>query len=150
MAVVNRDQLLLDVKFWLPANQTLSDTMITALNAVVITNIGDDDTFYKQILCSCIKAAARKLMTDYAVTSSGLKKEKTYMVEVEYYNTSTNPWEEYYLRVETDVCPAFGYVTPVDSSTSGALVTTIEYNNTLATDSTADCYCTSRNSSYEL
>lgn len=139
MATIDRDKLLTDVKAWLPSSQTLTDSIILLLNETIITSIADDDTYYLQILCESIKASARKMMVDYSIDSSGLKKEKTNMVEVEYYNLSSkNPWKDYYNNVERDVCPMFGYYAPAPTYDYSP-ITTIEYNNTLLANSNSDC-----------
>lgn len=139
MATINRTTLLGDVKLWLPPTQGLSDEMILLINEQVISSVGDDDTYYKEIQCKCIKACARKLMADYAVSGANLKREKTMYVEAEYYNLNSNPWESFYNSVESDICPLFGYVTP--KTATGSLVSTIEYNNKLTEDFTLDCGC---------
>lgn len=111
MATVDRDQLLQDTKDWLPSQFNLPDSMVLAINETVILRIGDDDTNYPQIRCECLKANATKMMVDYSTSTTGLKREKTGEVEVEWYNTAnlTNPWKTYITSLYTDVCPLFGY-----------------------------------------
>lgn len=111
MATIDRDQLLQDTKAWLPSQFNLPDSMILTLNETVILRVGDDDVFYSQILCECLKANATKMMFEYSVGTSGLKREKTGQVEVEWYNSSNspNPWKDYIASLYTDVCPLFGY-----------------------------------------
>lgn len=142
MATVDRDQLLLDTKAWLPSSQTLSDSMILAINETVILRIGDDTVNYPQIRCEALYANATKMMVDYSTTSAGLKREKTGEVEFEYYNSSsTNPWKAYIDNLP-QVCPLFGYV-PVPSDTKNySVLLTVPYNNTLTSDFTLDCVCT--------
>ena len=142
MALVDRDQLLLDTKTWLPPSQTLSDSMILAINETVILSIGDDDAFYPQIRCECLRANATKLMVEYSLNGSGLKREKAGQVEVEYYNNSSvNPWKDYLANLYSQVCPLFGYIKPVDDSLNYSMITSVVYNNTLTEDFTKDCVC---------
>ncbi len=110
MATVDRDQLLLDTKTWLPSSHTLSDSMIRMLNEVVVLRVGDDDSKYPQILCECLKANATKMMVDFPVTSAALKRDRTGEFELEYYNTTgQNFWKDYVASLVADVCPLFGY-----------------------------------------
>jgi hypothetical protein len=119
MATVDRDRLLLDTKTWLPSSHTLSDSMILALNETVILRVGDDDSKYPQIRCEALKACATKMMVDYPVTSTGLKRDRTGEFELEYYNTTgTNFWKDYVSTLMTDVCPLFGY-SPTKDTTVG-------------------------------
>ena len=110
MATVDRDQLLQDTKDWLPSQFSLPDSMVLAINENVILRIGDDDVNYLQIRCECLRANATKMMVEFSVNTSGLKREKTGEVEVEWYNTSNiNPWKNYIDSLYSDVCPLFGY-----------------------------------------
>lgn len=124
MATIDRDQLLQDTKAWLPSQFNLPDSMILLINETVILRIGDDDTFYSQILCECLKANATKMMVEYSVSTSGLKREKTGQVEVEWYNTNTvtNPWKDYIKSLYTDVCPLFGYSPTKSTSLVGKAI----------------------------
>lgn len=123
MATIDRDQLLQDTKAWLPSQFNLPDSMILVINETVILRIGDDDTFYAQILCECLKANATKMMVEYAVSASGLKREKTGQVEVEWYNNAgTNPWKDYIASLYTDVCPLFGYSPTKSTSLVGKAI----------------------------
>lgn len=144
MVTVDRDRLLLDTKEWLPSSSTLSDSMILAINETVILSIGDDDTFYPQIRCECLRANATKLMVEYSIQNGGLKREKVGQVEAEYYNSTTiNPWKDYLSNLYSHVCPLFGYIKPIDDSANYSPMTTVVYNNTLTEDFTADCTCSS-------
>lgn len=123
MATIDRDQLLQDTKAWLPSQFNLPDSMILVINETVILRIGDDDTFYAQILCECLKANATKMMVEYSVSTSGLKREKTGQVEVEWYNNAgTNPWKDYIASLYTDVCPLFGYSPTKSTSLVGKAI----------------------------
>lgn len=146
MATIDRQKLLNDTKTWLPPDQTLSDSLILAINETVILRIGDDDSpsNYSNVLCQCLKANATKMMYDYTASSVQLKREKVGQVEQEFYNTiGNNPWEAYIDGLETELCPLFGYVAPYDPNANYSVVITTEYNNTLVDDFTEECKCLS-------
>ncbi len=146
MAAIDRPKLLSDTKTWLPPDQTLTDSLILAINETVILRIGDDDSpaNYANVLCQCLKANATKMMYDFTASASNLKREKVGQVEQEFYNSvGSNPWEDYIDGLETELCPLFGYVAPVVFDMNYSVVLTTEYNNTLVDDFTQDCKCLS-------
>lgn len=126
MATVDRDQLLQDTKDWLPSQFSLPDSMVLAINETVILRIGDDDVNYPQIRCEALRANATKMMVEYSVNTSGLKREKTGEVEVEWYNTSnSNPWKTYIDSLYSDICPLFGYT--ITKSTAVTLSSSVPH-----------------------
>lgn len=122
MAAIDRDKLLSDVKFWLPADNTLDDDGILIVNEYIITQVmslrsvtdeEDEDTYYAEVLCKSLEANALKNMTSQAVgqSSSRVKREKVRNHEIEYVESRTSNktnWKEY-IRDLQNICPIFGY-----------------------------------------
>lgn len=125
MALVDRDTLLIQCKVYLPNSHQLTDDTILALNEVVITSVGDDDSKFPEILCKCLHACGNKCLSDSLVNQGNLKREKTGDVEAEYHNNNgTSVWKAWIKNLK-NVCPLFGY-NPVTVTSN---VMAISYNS---------------------
>lgn len=110
MATIDRDQLLQDVLEIMPVSNQLSDSMILRLAEGVIAVVGDDDIYYSEVLCKTLRACGIQNAAKASVDNRGLKKDKTYDVELEFYNTGSNSfWKDWVDLLYTEVCPLFGY-----------------------------------------
>lgn len=109
MATIDRNQLLTDIKTWLPDGNVLTDAQITAVAEYVISDVGDDDTKYAEVLCKSLKAVALANLAKHTVDGSSLKQEKV-GENSETYDTaiSQNMWKNYISSLK-DICPIFGY-----------------------------------------
>lgn len=104
MATIDRQVLLADVNVWLHESNILSQAQLTSLAESVILKVGDDDIYYSEVLCKTLMAAAK---ANKALSAGGndIKREKTYMEEIEYHNrTDSGLWDQY-LESLPDVCP---------------------------------------------
>ncbi len=108
MATIDRAQLLADTKFWLPPDNTLPDDSITTINELIISQVGDDDIYYAEVLCKSLKAVAQKNLSDLQPSMSGLSKEKVGDVEYGYFKGASTGWQDY-IDSLSDICPLFGY-----------------------------------------
>lgn len=142
MATVDREQLLEDVKVFLPLSNTLTDEIIRALNESVITKVGDDDTKYAEIRCKCLYACGNMNLTNSLVDSGSIKREKTGMVEVEYHNTYGRFGWQAWLNNLKNVCPLFGY-DPTTNSTVAGKTMAIPYD--IPPKPIIDCSCDTTN-----
>jgi len=109
MGAIDRDILLADIKFWLPSSNTIDDTGLTKLSEYVITEVGDDDTKYAEILCKSLKSSALKNESDSGVNTSSLKKFKYGSTEEEYFKGSKNIWSTWIDNIDK-TCAQFGYI----------------------------------------
>lgn len=108
-----QDILYYDVINWLPQEQLLEPNTIRKINKLIVNMVGDDDEKYPEVLCKALEANARKNQIEYRATHTGLKREKSDKVEVEYFqiSDSSDVWEDYIRSLE-NICPMFGYNKP--------------------------------------
>jgi len=115
MAIVDTD-ILADVLVWLPPQNQLTDTQLLVLINKVISVVGSDDQYYDEVLCKSLKAAAKQNKSMSSL-NDGIKREKSYMREVEYYNQlSANQWDDWLDNLPC-LCASLGY-TGLQSSVS--------------------------------
>lgn len=109
MATIDRNQLLSDIKTWLPDGNVLTDSQISAIAEYVITSVGDDDTKYAEVLCKSLKAVGLANLSKHTVDGSSLKQEKI-GEHSETYDTaiSKDYWKDFISSLK-DICPIFGY-----------------------------------------
>ncbi len=107
---IDRNQLLADIKFYLPDSNILTDTQILAIAENVIAAVGDDEDNYAEVLCKSLKACAIVNKSKATVDSDGTKKEKVGDVEIERFQTpdGQSVWDNYIDSLD-DLCPTFGY-----------------------------------------
>lgn len=117
MAAIDRDQLLADVKFWLPDQTTLSDQDILQIAELVIAQVGDDDQYYGEVFCKTLQACLEYGKGIHEGTSSGKRRERVGGVEVEVDDyKSSDAWQN---RLDNlnGICPLYGYSPSTSSST---------------------------------
>ena len=110
MATINRAEILEDVKFWLPINNTLSDANLNKIIELVITQVGDDNDNYEEVLCKSLKTCAAKNKTDAGVDLGGLKRQKVGTFDEEYFQgASISGWDDF-LKALPGLCSStIGY-----------------------------------------
>lgn len=121
MATIDRTQLLVDEKLWLPEGNILTDAHMQAINESVIANqIPADDAIHKaEALCKGLRAIAFANKAKYNVDTKGTKKEKVGDIEIEKFsNSGSDPWGDF-IDSLVDVCPIFGYTGLTKGATVG-------------------------------
>lgn len=109
MPTIDRSQLQTDQLAWLPDDNVISTTQMSAISENIISAVGDDSENYAEILCKSLRGIAYANLSKYVVDTKNIKKEKVDKVEIERFeNISTNPWKEYLDSLQ-DICPLFGY-----------------------------------------
>jgi len=111
MAAIDRPTLLADVKKYLGDANALDDATILELGEEVISEVGDDDEYYKEIRCKTLKAAATVNQALSTVElGRGVRKEESYERLVEWQNGSdiADYWGDYLDRLPR-LCEALGY-----------------------------------------
>lgn len=135
MATIDRNLLLQDLLEIMPASNQLSDSMLLRLSEGVIAVVGDDDTKYPEVLCKSLRACGIQNMAKASVDNRGLKKDRTYDVELEYHNTGDkNFWKDWVDLLYSEVCPLFGYTHPTSSRPPPALFVKSEQPTMVITD----------------
>ena len=113
MALIDRTQMLADVKLYLPEANALSDQILNnIINHVIDVLIPDgqtmpidDDIYYSEDLCKSLKIAAQLNKAKFAVDGSATKREKVDGVEVEQFEAAARfAWDDY-IKSLSDVCP---------------------------------------------
>lgn len=111
MATIDRSVLQDEAMEWLPkeGNQ-LSQTLMDIILDRLITQIGDDDKNYAEVLCKYLRAIADANIGQAYGDPSGIKKEVLGEHEVTYGDTQsfTNAWEKFKDSLY-NICPLFGY-----------------------------------------
>lgn len=122
MAAIDRDELLADVLFYLGSNNVLPDARILAIAERVISGLpADDDEYYGNALCSTLRDAAIQNRSISLTQRQRVKREKTYMEEVEYYNDHDDSyWDDFIKSLDT-LCPTFRNYTQTASPRYGAI-----------------------------
>lgn len=122
MAAIDRDELLADVLFYLGSNNTLPDARILAIAERVISGLpADDDEYYGNALCSTLRDTAIQNRSISLTQRQRVKREKTYMEEVEYYNDHDDSyWDDFIKSLDT-LCPTFRNYTQTASSRYGSI-----------------------------
>lgn len=114
MAEIDRNQLLQDLLEIMPQGNQLSDSIMLRLAETVIATVGDDTENYPEILCKSLRACGIQNMAKASVDGNGagrgIKKDRTYDVELEYHSLDSKGfWREWVNMLYSDVCPLFGY-----------------------------------------
>lgn len=111
MPTIDRPTLLADVKKYLGGANALDDTTLLELAEDVISEVGDDDTFYKEIRCKSLKRSA-EVNKALSITDlgRGIKREESYERVVEAFNGRdiSKYWEDYLDNLPS-LCVALGY-----------------------------------------
>jgi len=113
MALINRTQMLCDLKDYLPDANALSDILLSnTINNVIDHQIPDgqtapidDDIYYSEDLCKSLKASALLNKGKYSADVATLRKEKVDDVELEYsVSAARYAWDDF-VKSLADVCP---------------------------------------------
>ncbi len=113
MALIDRDQMLSDLKAYLPEENALSDTLLrNIIDNVIDYQIPrgqkvpiDDDIYYSEDLCKSLKAAAQLNKAKFAVDDATIKRDKVDNVELERFEGASNyAWDDY-IKSLSDICP---------------------------------------------
>lgn len=113
MALIDRTNMLSDVKLYLPEANALSDQILNnIINHVIDVLVPDgqtvpidDDQFYSEDLCKSLKISAQLNKAKFAVDGSTTKREKVDEVEVEQFEASARfAWNDY-IKSLSDTCP---------------------------------------------
>lgn len=113
MAIIDRAEMLVDVKTYLPDANALSDVILSnIIDNVIDVQIPDgqsvpidDELYYSEDLCKSLKAAALLNKAQFAVDGSTTKKEKVGDVEKEQFASAARfAWDDY-VRSLADICP---------------------------------------------
>jgi hypothetical protein len=75
VSVIDRDELLVDIKLPLPSSNVFTDAEILVLAERVISTVGDDDEYYEEVVCKSLKSIAINNRSK-SVSSSGLRSRK--------------------------------------------------------------------------
>lgn len=111
MPAIDRDVLLADVKKYVGDANTLDDATILELAEDVISEVGDDDTYYKKVRCLTIKKVAEVNQAMATVgLGRGIKREESYDRVIEWSNGSdpVTYWGDFLDRLPK-LCSALGY-----------------------------------------
>jgi hypothetical protein len=110
---IDRTQMLADAILYLPAENTLTDPMLSnIIDNVIDVQIPDGQTapiddvlFYSEDLCKVLKAAALLNRGRFAVDGATIKKEKVDDVEIEQFSGAARfAWGDY-IKSLSDICP---------------------------------------------
>ena len=107
MAAIDQDQLYTDTILYLPESNVLPEVQTRAINASVVQYQipEDDDIYYSEALCKCLKANAVVNRSKYLVDDVGKKREKVGQTEIELFEGSSQKvWDEY-IKGLSSLCP---------------------------------------------
>ena len=109
MAVIDRAELLVDTKLYLPDENLLSDTLLTNIIDNVIDfklTLGiDDELYYSEALCKTLNAAALLNKAKASVDTAPIRREKVGQIEKEQHEgASRYSWDDY-IKSLSDICP---------------------------------------------
>lgn len=112
MATIDRNQLLADIKLWLPEANVFTDAQIIQISELVITQVGDDNSKYAEVLCKSLQAVGQANLAKHSVDGASLRKEKV-GEHMEEYDSSVmkDIWKDF-LKSLKDICPIFGFNIP--------------------------------------
>jgi hypothetical protein len=109
VAIIDRAQLLSDMKLYLPPQNVLSDTELANIGESVITQVGDDEDNYPEVLCKSLRAAAIVNQSKTIVSSSTLESEKVGGISQKLIaGAGENAWPKY-IKSLSALCPILGY-----------------------------------------
>lgn len=106
---IDPNQVLEDVKLWLPESNVLTDDQMLAIINLVIQEVGDDDENYAEVLCKSLRAIALANQAKYSVDVSGKRKEEVGDVEIQWFEGSSHDVWGNFIDSLKDICPLFGY-----------------------------------------
>ena len=113
MALTDPDKqasLLTDVKFWLPSENTLNDDGLGVIINLTITQVGNLDSQYAEVLCKSLKNAALKNNSDHLVDTATVTEEKVGEVQKKWDGDSNKDIWINYIESLKDICPIFGFI----------------------------------------
>lgn len=108
--MIDRIKLYEDIAVWLPESNVLTEAQMEVIVEFVITQVGDDESKYAEVLCLSLKALGTANMARVAATTDGLKREKAGGEEYEYATDGSAHlgWKAFVDSLK-DICPLFGY-----------------------------------------
>lgn len=109
---INRDDLLADVKSWLPSDNILSDVqLLKIIESTIVNELPEDDTdlYYSMALCLSLRNAANMNLSLSSTSSFGVNRERVGDVDVTYFKQGVSEGWQSYLDSLRDICPIFGY-----------------------------------------
>jgi hypothetical protein len=128
MAVIDRDLLLTEVKFYLgyvdefnTGPNALPDSVILSIAESVILEVGDDDLFYAEVKCKTIKKCAVQNKVLASINRGrGVRREESNKREVEWFQGSDPVayWTDY-INMLPELCSSFGYCELPSASAGG-------------------------------
>lgn len=119
MPTIDRVLLVAETKEELGAANVLSDSRLTTIGESVISKVGDDDTYYPEILCKTIRDSAIRNRSRYALnTDQALKRLESNERVVEWYGADPVSYWDNFLDMLPDLCATLGYC---DLSSSSGL-----------------------------
>lgn len=113
MALTDPDKqasLLNDVKFWLPDENILDDNGLAIIINLTITQVGDIDSQYAEVLCKSLKNAALKNNSSHLVDTASVISEKVGEVQKKWDGDSNKDIWLNYIESLKDICPIFGFI----------------------------------------
>lgn len=112
MAEIDRTQLILDQKVWLPPSNSLCDAQMGYINdnVIALELKEDDEQYYPEALCKSLRAIGYANLSKATANNEGLKREKVGDEEQEWFNPegSWRVWKDFIDNLK-NVCPTFGY-----------------------------------------
>lgn len=109
---IDRNQLLTEVDMWLPEINVLTDNQILSQGERVISEVGDDDIYYNEVLCKTLKSCGKANQAlSYGDPSKGVKRQKSYMREEELHESYDLPqqWEDWLANLPCFCSEVLGY-----------------------------------------
>jgi hypothetical protein len=107
MPEINIDELVCDLKDYLPSENELSDNQLESLATNIVENKikENDEEYYAEALCKSLKVAAIMNHMNHTISDSALKREQIGKVHYEYSeDNQKNKWKEFE-RSLPKLCP---------------------------------------------
>jgi len=107
MAAIDPNDVLADVKIYLPTSNVLNDTELLGIINFVIANLIplDDTVNQPEATCKSLRNAAIVNQSRYSVDETGKKREKVGTVEIEFFDgTSKEVWSGFLNNLQ-NLCP---------------------------------------------
>jgi len=106
---IDRDLLYQDELTWLPSGNSLTEDQMRAINELIISQVGDDESKTPEVLCKGLRAIGYANVGKSS-TATGVKRERIGQHEKEYFDgaSSTNAWPTFIDNLK-NICPLFGY-----------------------------------------